>query len=114
MRPASDPVADFYVATGPLGNRFSRSLKGVFQRLLTGVFNGSSKTTHHAFHNRGYDPIRETSRSACYRLMSSRSQSGTDLIQRFRSKLAEIPGILLFMQPVQNLTTGVQGYAQII
>jgi hydrophobic/amphiphilic exporter-1 (mainly G- bacteria), HAE1 family len=35
-------------------------------------------------------------------------QSVTDVIQRLRGKLAEIPGIQLFMQPVQNLTTGVR------
>jgi multidrug efflux pump subunit AcrB len=30
----------------------------------------------------------------------------TDVIQRLRRKLAQIPGIMVFMQPVQNLTVG--------
>jgi HAE1 family hydrophobic/amphiphilic exporter-1 len=32
--------------------------------------------------------------------------SVTDVIQRLRRKLAQIPGIMVFMQPVQNLTVG--------
>ena len=33
-------------------------------------------------------------------------QSAADVVRRLRPKLAEIPGILVFMQPVQNLTVG--------
>jgi HAE1 family hydrophobic/amphiphilic exporter-1 len=33
-------------------------------------------------------------------------QSAADVIQRLRRKLAQIPGIMVFMQPVQNLTVG--------
>jgi len=33
-------------------------------------------------------------------------QTVTDVIQRLRRKLAQIPGIMVFMQPVQNLTVG--------
>jgi HAE1 family hydrophobic/amphiphilic exporter-1 len=33
-------------------------------------------------------------------------QSVTDVVRRLRGKLAQIPGILVFMQPVQNLTLG--------
>jgi HAE1 family hydrophobic/amphiphilic exporter-1 len=32
--------------------------------------------------------------------------SAADVIQRLRRKLAQIPGIMVFMQPVQNLTVG--------
>jgi HAE1 family hydrophobic/amphiphilic exporter-1 len=32
--------------------------------------------------------------------------SASDVIQRLRRKLAQIPGIMVFMQPVQNLTVG--------
>src|ERR1700680_355160 len=35
-------------------------------------------------------------------------QSVADVIQRLRNKLAALPGILVFMQSVQNLTTGVR------
>jgi HAE1 family hydrophobic/amphiphilic exporter-1 len=33
-------------------------------------------------------------------------QSAADVIRRLRGKLAQIPGIMVFMQPVQNLTLG--------
>jgi HAE1 family hydrophobic/amphiphilic exporter-1 len=39
-------------------------------------------------------------------LAERRGQSVTDVVRRLRGKLANIPGILVFMQPVQSLTLG--------